>query len=239
MILPLIQDIIFAILAPLVFVVAARYPVQRPQVTKRSLLYLAGGVLFTIVHVLLRVLSYPAWNYGTKKYEWALINWRSLHVSIYWPSLKAIFLWNLVEDIFAIYIPILVVAHAVLYYTRYRHRELRSIQLQAQLSDAKLLALKNQLQPHFLFNTLHSISSLMLRDVRSADTMIARLSDLLRMSLEDTGEHVTSLKREMEFTQAYLEIEKVRFGDRLSVTFDVPPRDSGRSGSTMLIAAAG
>jgi LytS/YehU family sensor histidine kinase len=112
----------------------------------------------------------------------------------------------------------------VLYYTRYRHRELRSIQLQAQLSDAKLLALKNQLQPHFLFNTLHSISSLMLRDVRAADTMIARLSDLLRMSLEDTGEHVTSLKREMEFTEAYLEIEKIRFGDRLSVTFDVPPR---------------
>ncbi len=222
--LPLIQDIIFAILAPLVFVVAGRYPVQRPYATKRSLLYLAGGVLFTIVHVLLRVLSYPAWNYGTKKYEWALINWRSLHVSIYWPALKTIFLWNLVEDIFAIYIPILVVAHAVLYYTRYRHRELRSIQLQAQLSDAKLLALKSQLQPHFLFNTLHSISSLMLRDVQAADTMIARLSDLLRMSLEDPGEHVTSLKREMEFTQAYLEIEKIRFGDRLSVTFDVPPK---------------
>jgi two-component system LytT family sensor kinase len=223
-ILPLIQDIIFAVLAPLVFVVAARYPVQRPYAVKRSFLYLAGGVLFTIVHVLLRVLSYPAWNYGTKKYEWALINWRSLHVAIHWPSMKAIFLWNLVEDIFAIYIPILVVAHAVLYYTRYRHRELRSVQLQAQLSDAKLLALKNQLQPHFLFNTLHSISALMLRDVRAADTMIARLSDLLRMSLEDTGEHVTSLKREMEFTQTYLEIEKVRFGDRLSVTFDVPPK---------------
>lgn len=223
-ILPLIQDIIFAILAPLVFVVAARYPVQRPQVIKRSLSYLAGGVLFTTVHVLLRVLSYPAWNYGTKRYEWALINWRSFHSAIYWPALKTIFLWNLAEDIFAIYIPILVVAHAVLYYVRYRHRELRSIQLQAQLSDARLLALKSQLQPHFLFNTLHSISSLMFLDVRSADTMIARLSDLLRMSLEDTAEHVTSLKRELEFTLAYLEIEKVRFGDRLSVTFDVPPR---------------
>jgi two-component system LytT family sensor kinase len=223
-ILPLVQDIIFGILAPLVFVVGTRYPVQRPYATKRSLLYLGGGVLFTIVHVLLRVLSYPAWNYGTKKYEWALINWKSLHAAVYWPALKTIFLWNLAEDIFAIYIPILVVAHAVLYYIRYRHRELRSVQLQAQLSDAKLLALKSQLQPHFLFNTLHSISSLMLQDVGAADTMIARLSDLLRMSLEDTGEHVTSLKREMEFTQAYLEIEKVRFGDRLSVTFDVPAR---------------
>ena len=224
LILPLIQDIIFAILAPLVFVVAAHFPLQRSNAAKRSVLYLAGGLVFTAVHVLLRVLSYPAWNHATKKYEWALINWKSLHLSIYWPSLKALFLWNLVEDIFFIYIPIIVVAHAFLYYTRYRHRELRSIQLQAQLSDAKLLALKSQIQPHFLFNTLHSISSLMLRDVRAADTMIARLSDLLRMSLEDTSEHVTSLKREMEFTQAYLEIEKVRFGDRLSVTFDVPPR---------------
>lgn len=223
-ILPLVQDTIFAILAPILFVIGARFPVQRPYAMKRSLLYLAGGVLFTAIHVLLRVLSYPAWNYGTKTYEWALINWKSLHMAIYWPVLKTLFLWNLAEDIFAIYIPILVVAHAVLYYTRYRHRELRSVQLQAQLSDAKLLALKRQLQPHFLFNTLHSISSLMLRDVGAADTMIARLSDLLRMSLEDPGEHLTSLKREMEFTQAYLDIEKVRFGDRLSLTFDVPPR---------------
>jgi two-component system, LytTR family, sensor kinase len=223
-ILPLIQDIIFAVMAPLVFVVAARYPVQRPHVAKRSLLFMAGGVLFTILHVLLRVLSYPAWNSAAKKYDWALINWRSMHLAIHWAPIAKLFLWNLVEDIFAIYIPILVVAHAVLYYTRYRQRELRSVQLQAQLSDARLLALKSQLQPHFLFNTLHSISSLMLRDVQSADTMIARLSDLLRMSLEDPGEHVTSLKREMEFTQAYLEIEKMRFGDRLSVTFDVPPR---------------
>ena len=222
--LPLIQDIIFAILAPLVFVVAARYPVQRPYATRRSLLYLAGGVLFTVVHVFLRVLSYPAWDNTAKKYEWALINWRSMHLAIHWSPITKLFLWNLVEDIFAIYIPILVVAHAFLYYTQYRQRELRTLQLQAQLSDAKLLALKSQLQPHFLFNTLHSISSLMLRDVSSADTMIARLSDLLRMSLEDTGEHVTSLKREMEFTQAYLEIEKIRFGDRLAVTFDVPPK---------------
>jgi two-component system, LytTR family, sensor kinase len=116
-----------------------------------------------------------------------------------------------------------VIAHAVLYYTRYREREIRAAQLQAQLSDAKLLALKSQLQPHFLFNTLHSISSLMLRDVQSADTMIARLSDLLRMSLEDEGQHLISLKRELDFTQAYLDIEKIRFGERLTVVFNVPP----------------
>jgi two-component system, LytTR family, sensor kinase len=221
--LPLIQDTIFALLAPFVFVIAACHPLQYPHRVRRSLLYFGGGVLFTIAHVFIRLLSYPAWNPQVKAYQWSLINWGTFRLSIYWPALQRIFLWNLVEDIFAIYLPIIVIAHAVLYYTRYRERELRTAQLQAQLSDAKLLALRSQLQPHFLFNTLHSISSLMLQDVHAADTMIARLSDLLRMSLEDEGQHLTSLKRELDFTQAYLDIESVRFGERLTVTFDVPP----------------
>lgn len=221
--LPLIQDTIFAVLAPFVFVVAATYPIQRPYRFRRGLLYFGGGVLFAVAHVIIRLLAYPAWNYQTKAYQWSLVNWHTFHFSIYWPALKRIFLWNLVEDIFAVYLPIILVAHAVLYYTRYREREVRAAQLQAQLSDARLLALKSQLQPHFLFNTLHSISSLMLGDVRAADSMIARLSDLLRMSLEDEGQHLTSLKREIEITQAYLDIERTRFADRLTATFDVPP----------------
>jgi two-component system, LytTR family, sensor kinase len=221
---PVIQDTIFAILAPLVFVIAARNPIQRPHLMRRSLQYLAGGVLFTPVHVFMRVLAYPAWDMATKKYQWSLVNWSTFQLAVSWPTLNRIFLWNLVEDISAIYLPIVVVAHAVLYYMRFREREVRAAQLQAQLSDARLSALRSHLQPHFLFNTLHSISSLMFRDVRLADTMIARLSDLLRMSLEDEGQHLTSLKRELDFTQAYLDIEKIRFGDRLSVTFDVPPQ---------------
>ena len=222
-ILPAIQDTVFAILAPLVFVLATRFPLQRENRIRRSLVYLAGGVFFTALHVLLRVLSYPSWSPEAKKYVWALFNWSMFRFSLQWPSLQRLFLWNLVEDIFAVYVPIVVIAHAALYYRRFRERELRSAQLQAQLSDARLLALKNQLQPHFLFNTLHSISSLMLTDVRTADTMIARLSDLLRMSLKDDGRHLTSLKRELDFAQAYLEIEKIRFGHRLRVKFDIAP----------------
>ena len=219
--LPLIQDTIFAIMAPFVFVIAARHPLQQPGRTRRAFLYIGGGVLFTVTHVFVRLLSYPAWNNQTKAYQWSLINWKTMQLSVYWPAVKRIFLWNLVEDIFVIYIPILIVAHAAVYYIRYREREVRAAQLQAQLSDAKLLALKSQLQPHFLFNTLHSVSSLMLRDVHAADTMIARLSDLLRMSLEDEGQHVIPLKRELDFTQAYLDIEQIRFGDRLTVIFDI------------------
>lgn len=221
--LPAIQDTIFAILAPLVFVLATRFPVQRENRIRRSLMYLAGGVIFAVAHVLLRVLCYPAWHPDLKKYMWALFSWPTFRFSLHWPLLERILLWNLVEDVFAVYIPIVVIAHAALYYRRFRERELRSAQLQAQLSDARLLALKNQLQPHFLFNTLHSISSLMLTDVRAADTMIARLSDLLRMSLNGDGRHLTSFKRELDFTQAYVEIEKIRFGHRLRVNFEVAP----------------
>ena len=221
--LPLIQDTIFAVLAPLVFVVATRYPLQRQGWLRRASLYLVGGLLFAVTHVLIRVLCYPVYDSDAKKYAWMLWNWPALHFSLHWQVLQRIFLWNLVEDISAVFIPVVVVAHAALYYRRFRERELRAAQLQAQLSDARLLALRNQMQPHFLFNTLHSISSLMLTDVRAADTMIARLSDLLRMSLQDDGQHITSLKRELDFTQAYLDIEKVRLGSRLSVSFEIAP----------------
>jgi len=223
LILPIIQDTVFAVLAPVVFVIATRFPIQAQNRIRRSLLYVGGGILFTIVHVVLRALCYPAWQAEAKKYEWSLFNWSTFHFSFRWAPIERLLLWNLVEDIFAIYIPIVVIAHAALYYRRFRERELRTAQLQAQLSDAKLLALKSQLQPHFLFNTLHSISSLMLTDVRAADTMIARLSDLLRMSLKDDGRHLTTLKRELEFTQAYVDIEKIRFGQRLTVNFDIDP----------------
>jgi LytS/YehU family sensor histidine kinase len=86
-----------------------------------------------------------------------------------------------------------------------------------------LLALKSQLQPHFLFNTMHSISALMLTDVRAADRMMTRLSDLLRISLENDGIQIITLNQELEFVTGYLEIEKVRFEDRLTVVFDIAP----------------
>lgn len=83
--------------------------------------------------------------------------------------------------------------------------------------------MKSQLQPHFLFNTMHSISALMLTDVNAADRMMSRLSDLLRMSLESAGTQITTLNRELEFVHCYLDIEKVRFEERLHVIFDIAP----------------
>jgi LytS/YehU family sensor histidine kinase len=100
---------------------------------------------------------------------------------------------------------------------------LRASALETQLAKAQLQALKVQLHPHFLFNTLNSISELMHQDVRVAERMITRLSDLLRMTLENIGTQEITLREEVEFVKGYLEIEQTRFQDRLKVTFDIAP----------------
>ena len=115
------------------------------------------------------------------------------------------------------------VSHAVLYYRESRDRALRASQLETQLVEAQMSALRQQLQPHFLFNTLHAISALMHRDVEAADRTLMQLSDLLRMTLENLGQQESTLKMELEFLSKYLEIEQTRFADRLVVRFDVEP----------------
>jgi LytS/YehU family sensor histidine kinase len=128
-----------------------------------------------------------------------------------------------VDDVVTTYFPIVLIAHVASYYQRFREREVRTSQLQAQLAKARTQALKSQLQPHFLFNTLNSISALMLTDVEAADRMITRLGDLLRISLETAETQMTTLSRELEFVNCYVEIEKVRFEERLKVSIDVDP----------------
>src|SRR6185295_17977624 len=107
------------------------------------------------------------------------------------------------------------------YYAKYRDREVRAAQLAAQLSHAQLQALKMQLKPHFLFNTLNSISSLMYREVDAADAMLARLSEFLRLTLDRDLDHEVSLEEELRYVLSYLEIEKIRFEDRLRITVEV------------------
>lgn len=115
------------------------------------------------------------------------------------------------------------IRHAMEYYRQYRLRELTASQLEAKLALSQLEVLKMQLQPHFLFNTLHAISALMYRSVESADRMVARLSDFLRLTLDSAGVQEVTLKREMEYLDKYLDIEQVRFGDRLQVSRAIDP----------------
>jgi two-component system, LytTR family, sensor kinase len=100
---------------------------------------------------------------------------------------------------------------------------LNAIQLEAQLSDARLRTLQAELHPHFLFNTLHAISTLVHTKPELADRMISRLSDLLRLTFDRSGANRVPLQQELEFLQKYLEIEQIRFQDRLTVNFDIDP----------------
>lgn len=120
-----------------------------------------------------------------------------------------------------IYMLIALTSYSLSYYRRYRESQLRTFQLEAQLSHAQLQALKMQLHPHFLFNTLHSISALLNKDPESARRMITRLGDFLRLTLENSGSQEVTLEQEMTFLRCYLEIERIRFQDRLVTRVDV------------------
>jgi LytS/YehU family sensor histidine kinase len=121
------------------------------------------------------------------------------------------------------YWAILGIGYGRQYYRKYRDREIEAAQLEAQLTQAQLQALKMQLHPHFLFNTFNTISSLMHRNVDDADRVLARLGDLLRYSLHNVGVQEVALREELEFLQRYLEIEQTRFEDRLRVRISVDP----------------
>lgn len=122
-----------------------------------------------------------------------------------------------------IYWVIVAVAQAFDYYQRFRERELRAAELEKRLVEAKLQALQMQLNPHFLFNTLHSISSLMHQDVEAADRMVSRLGELLRAALEGSDTQEVALCQELDFLRRYLEIEQIRFGSRLMVHIEMGP----------------
>jgi two-component system LytT family sensor kinase len=124
-------------------------------------------------------------------------------------------------DDFLVYLAILGAGIARDYFLRYRIRVEETIQLQAQLAQAELSALRSQLNPHFLFNTLHAISSLVERDPRGVRKMIARLSDLLRASLDGNHEQEVPLEKELETLQRYIEIMEIRYQGRLTVETSV------------------
>ena len=133
-------------------------------------------------------------------------------------ALFATFFFNLL-----IYWAIISVAHTLAYYRKFAERELRTAELESSLTQARLQALQMQLNPHFLFNTLNSISSLMHLDVEAADRMIARLSELLRYALESTNSQEVPLSEELHFLDRYLEIQQRRFGERLTVQREIQP----------------
>jgi LytS/YehU family sensor histidine kinase len=126
------------------------------------------------------------------------------------------------EDVL-IYVGIVSVWYALDYHHQLRERERQAAELEKHLANARLRALKMQLHPHFLFNTLNGIASLNFENPIGANRMLARLSELLRITLEDDGAQEVPLRKELEFNRRYLELEQIRLGDRLTMTFEIAP----------------
>lgn len=201
--------ILWAALAPVIFQLTRRFPLERTTWRRNALIHVCAGFALAIGH---RILYLP-------------ICWM-LYVDAYRskPTLMDLYaadlFFNLPTGLMS-YGTILLVSNVIDYYERYQAGELRTSQLETQLAQAQLQALRMQLQPHFLFNTLNSISALQMTDVEAANKMTARLGDFLRLTLDNAGTQEVTLRQEMEFLRGYLEIERIRFQDRMQVTMEI------------------
>jgi len=132
-------------------------------------------------------------------------------------------LWMRSQFNLPIYLVIASLAHTFVYFRRAQQRDRRALELEAHLAQARLQALRTQLNPHFLFNTLNAISTLVHTTPLLADDMIGNLSALLRLSLDSAREPEVPLGRELDFLNPYLEIERIRFGARLRIEKEIAP----------------
>ncbi len=197
--LQLSDNLSYIPMTPLAYVVALRYPLQRERWGQRALLLLAVGIAFMLSHVLRGSRLIRRGNPQLKHWERAVTASWAQGLQIHWSVLARCLIGNALLDLIFVYTSIVLIGHAVAYHQGFRQGELRKSQLESQLARARLEALRSQLQPHFLFNTLHSISSLMLTDTRAADRMMTLLSELLRKSLASNASQLVSLAEELQF----------------------------------------
>lgn len=201
-----------ALLMPAIVWAARRFPLEHGRRARAIAAHAAGAVSFALVHwIAMLGVRLLLWTNGSKP-PW--VAW--------WTYMQRRLLENLDWSLM-VYAAIVGVSHAIAYYHESQERKLKAAQLETRLIEARLKTLEAELHPHFLFNTLHAISTLVHRDPESADRMISRLSDLLRITFDRSGEPKVSLKEEMDFLQKYLDIEQTRFQDRLTVHVNVDP----------------
>lgn len=206
---------LWAVFTPLVFWLARRLPVERSRSVRNIPLLILCGLVIAPLQVSIEIAV-------DLLLAWGLLHAPSSEIAQRLSMFRRIVLIESFSG-FLIYCAIVGCYYAFDYYHKYRERDVRASQLEGQLARAELQNLKMQLHPHFLFNTLNTISVLMARDTRAANGVLIRLSDLLRMTLDQAGTQEVSLKQELEFLQKYLEIEQMRFQDRLTVEVNVDP----------------
>ena len=193
-----------------IFYLARRFRLDSRRWIQALVVHLVVAGLFSVIHLgcmlLVRAALWPSAG-KPSTVPWALFAQRQYLMQLDWLLMT--------------YSAIIGLSYALDYRRESQARAVRAAQLETRLVEAQLKTLQAELHPHFLFNTLHAISTLVHTSPDSADRMISRLSDLLRLTFDGTGTPSVSLQEELEFLQKYLEIEQIRFQDRLSVIYDV------------------
>ncbi len=202
------------VIAPGAIRLARRFPVRGRRWLGNLAVLLFGGLVLSVLESCLSTLLYR----GLFRPLVALPPAEGANLESFWLANL-----NYIHNNLVTFLVILICVWGLDYLRLYREKELAAGRLEAELARANLLVLKSQVQPHFLFNTLNMISAVVYRDPALADRMIARLSDLLRASLERTDAQVVPLREELELLNLYLDIMKARFADRLAVVSDVAP----------------
>jgi signal transduction histidine kinase len=197
-----VDSYLWALATLAVFWLARRFPIERGRALRAVAIHSACGAVI----LSMRFVAYvEIVRYGDllPNQSFELLVWARLNQNI------------------VLYVLLVGVAHTALYYHRYRERERAAERLAAGLAVARLQALKMQLHPHFLFNTLNAISALIPADAQPARRMVAQLGDMLRIALDHEETQEVTLREELAFLQPYLEIEQVRLGERLTVAMNI------------------
>ena len=199
---------LWALVTPLVLWLARRYRIDRNNWQKKVFFHVVLSVFLSSALIVTHFVLYMS------------IMGKTSRITPYWAFDYMYF--NL-DRWLLVYWFIFLMSHASNYYQSYREGELKASELRTQLAQSQLEALRMQVHPHFLFNTLHSISALLSKDTEAARKMISRLGDFLRLTLESGGTMEVTLQQELEFLKGYLEIERIRFQDRLTTEIHVDP----------------
>lgn len=209
----LVDFYVWGMVSPLIFMLARRFELRR-HILRKLFIHIFFSVVFSFA--VFAVAAPVYWYLGypnLARTPTLLALFRDTIFSAYYLHMGLMIYWVT-----------LVVAHASYYYRGLREGETKAAQLTTQLAQAQLQALKMQIHPHFLFNTLNSIAALLHKDVETADIMIARLGDFLRLTLKRSDAQTIRFGQELEFLKCYLDIERTRFQDRLVVEMDVEPQ---------------
>ncbi len=212
-----IEPFLWALVTLPVFWLTSRYSIEGAHRARRAAVYLMLGAVVAVSLVLVVELVRTAFappppvRAGFPPRERSVWNFARLRLL----------------NQYMVFVGILAAGVARDYFRRYRRRLEEAAILRTQLAEARLAALQTQLNPHFLFNTLNAVATLVDRDPRGVRRMIARLSDLLRATLEPSNDAELPLAREIELTEKYLEILQIRFQGRLETSIDAPPELRG------------